>query len=325
MDALLDRTVEPCVQALKDAGLKAEDIDNVILVGGQTRMPLVQEKVKAIFGKAPRKDVDPDEAVAAGAALQGAVLSGDVTDVLLLDVTPLSLGIETLGGVCTQLIEKNTTIPAKASEIFSTATDNQSTVTVHVLQGERERAADNMSLGQFNLEGIAPNLRGTPAIEVVFDIDANGILNVTAKDKVTGRTQSIVIKASSGLSEEQVSRMVSEAEEHAIEDMKFRELAETRNRADEQMHKTRQTIETRKGELVDSDLSAAQEAITALEAAVQGLSKDDIDQCMSALDAVTVRLSRPASETSTEKNQKKTKGSSEENVIDAEFEEFTHE
>ena len=322
VDALIERTVSPCMQALQDAGMKTTDIDNVILVGGQTRMPMVQEKVKAIFGKAPRKDVDPDEAVAAGAALQGAVLSGDVTDVLLLDVAPLSLGIETLGGVFTRLIDKNTTIPAKANETFSTASDNQSAVTVHVLQGERERATDNKSLGQFNLEGIAPSSRGTPEIDVSFDIDANGILNVTAKDKVTGKAQSIVIKASSGLSEEEVARMVSEAEVHATEDLKFRELAETRNRADVQIHEARRTIETSEGQFSGTEKSSVLDAITALEATIQGQSKDAIDQCMSALETITASLSQPTSEASTDKNQTRPTSPSEENVVDAEFEEF---
>ena len=323
VDALIERTVAPCMQALQDAGIETSDIDNVILVGGQTRMPMVQEKVKTIFGKAPRKDVDPDEAVAAGAALQGAVLSGEVSDVLLLDVAPLSLGLETLGGVFTRLIEKNTTIPAKANEIFSTAADNQSSVTVHVLQGERERASDNKSLGQFNLEGISPSTRGTPQIDVSFDIDANGILNVAAKDKVTGKTQSIVIKASSGLSEQEVARMVSDAEEHATEDLKFRELAETRNRADVQIHEARQMIETGDDQLSDSDKSQVAAEITALEAAIQGQSKDDIDQCMSALSATTGSLSQASSKEGTDNNQADTKPASDENVVDAEFEE-TH-
>ena len=324
VEPLIERTVKPCMQALEDAGLKTANIDDVLLVGGQTRMPMVQEKVKAIFGKAPRKDVDPDEAVAAGAALQGAVLSGEVSDVLLLDVAPLSLGIETLGGVFTRLIEKNTTIPAKANETFSTAADNQSSVTVHVLQGERERAADNKSLGQFNLEGIAPSSRGTPEIDVSFDIDANGILNVAAKDKVTGKTQSIVIKASSGLTEQEVARMVSEAEEHATEDAKFRELAATRNRADGQIHKARQLIENTEAQLADTDKSKLEVAITALEAAIQGQSKDAIDQCMSALTATTAALSQPSSRAGTDKNQANSGSAPDEDVVDAEFEETTH-
>ena len=251
------------------------------------------------------------------------MLSGEVSDVLLLDVAPLSLGLETLGGVFTRLIEKNTTIPAKANEIFSTAADNQSSVTVHVLQGERERASDNKSLGQFNLEGISPSTRGTPQIDVSFDIDANGILNVAAKDKVTGKTQSIVIKALPGLSEQEVARMVSDADEHATEDLKFRELAETRNRADVQIHEARQMIETGDDQLSDSDKSQVEAEITALEAAIQGQSKDDIDQCMSALSATTGSLSQASSKEGTDNNQADTKPASDENVVDAEFEE-TH-
>ena len=325
VDALIERTVEPCMQALQDAGLKTSEIDNVILVGGQTRMPRVQEKVTAIFGQAPRKDVDPDEAVAAGAALQGAVLSGDVTDVLLLDVAPLSLGIETLGGVFTRLIEKNTTIPAKANETFSTAADNQSSVTVHVLQGERERASDNKSLGQFNLEGIEPSSRGTPEIDVSFDIDANGILNVSAKDTVTGKTQSIVIKASSGLSDEEVTRMVSEAAEHAAEDGKFRELAETRNRADAQIHAAQRLIDASEGESNTIDTVSVLKAITELEAAIQGQSKEIIDQCMSALTAASNSLSQANAESSSSARQANTKPSVEEHVVDAEFEDVSHD
>ena len=326
VDDLVERTRAPCIQALKDAGMETTDIDNVILVGGQTRMPMVQERVKAIFGKAPRKDVDPDEAVAAGAALQGAVLSGDVSDVLLLDVAPLSLGIETMGGVFTRLIEKNTTIPAKANETFSTAADNQSTVTVHVLQGERDRASDNKSLGQFNLEGITPGARGTPQVDVSFDIDANGILNVAAKDKVTGKTQSIVIKASSGLSEQEVERMVSDAKQHAAEDLKFRELAETRNRADVQIHEARQIVENDEAQFADAEKAAVHAEITALEAAIQGHSKDDMDKCMSVLAATTAALSQSSSQTGTARNQANAKQPSNEDadVVDAEFEETSH-
>src|SRR5512142_340910 len=236
VDELIQRTVEPCRIAVKDAGVKIGDISDVILVGGMTRMPKVQEVVKEFFGKEPRKDVNPDEAVAVGAAIQGSVLSGERKDVLLLDVTPLSLGIETLGGVMTKMIPKNTTIPTKHSEVFSTADDNQPAVTVKVYQGEREMASGNKSLGEFNLEGIAPAPRGMPQIEVTFDIDANGILNVSAKDKATGKEQKIVIKASSGLTEDEIKRMVKDAESHAEEDKKFRELVETRNRADALVH-----------------------------------------------------------------------------------------
>ena len=242
VDDLVERTIEPCKVALNDAGLSASEVDDVILVGGQTRMPKVQEAVKGFFGKEPRKDVNPDEAVAIGAAIQGGVLGGDVKDVLLLDVTPLSLGIETMGGVMTKLIDKNTTIPTKAQQVFSTADDNQTAVTVHVLQGEREMANDNKTIGRFDLSDIPPAPRGVPQIEVTFDIDANGILNVSAKDKATAKEQSIVIKASSGLSDDEVDAMIKDAESHAAEDHKLRELVDARNAADNMIHATNNSL-----------------------------------------------------------------------------------
>jgi len=284
VEDIVQRTVEPCRMALKDAGLKSSDIDEVILVGGQTRMPKVQEVVKSIFGKEPRKDVNPDEAVAVGAAIQAGVLGGDVKDVLLLDVTPLSLGIETLGGVMTKLIERNTTIPTKATQVFSTAEDSQTAVTVHVLQGERERAADNKSLGRFDLTGIPPAPRGMPQVEVTFDIDANGILNVSAKDKATGKAQSIVIRASSGLSDEEIERMVKDAEAHAEEDRRFHELVAARNQADALVHATRKSLEEL-GDKVPAD--ERQEVETAIEALGKAIEGDDKD----AIEAGTRRLS----------------------------------
>jgi len=276
VEDLVERTLEPLKVAIKDAGLNISDIDDVILVGGQTRMPKVQEAVTAFFGKEPRKDVNPDEAVAMGASIQGAVLAGDVTDVLLLDVTPLSLGIETMGGVMTNLIDKNTTIPTKASQTFSTAEDNQSAVTVHVCQGERKMAGQNKSLGKFDLQDIPPAQRGMPQIEVSFDIDANGILNVSAKDKATGKEQSIVIKASSGLSDDEVEQMIRDAEAHAEEDKKFQEMVETRNQADGLIHATKKTMEDEKVVFEDGEKEAIEAAITALEEAIKGDDKDAI-------------------------------------------------
>ena len=277
VEDLIARTVEPCKTALKDAGLAPSDISDVILVGGQTRMPKVQQMVKNIFGKDPRKDVNPDEAVAVGAAIQAGVLSGDVKDVLLLDVTPLSLGIETLGGVMTKLIEKNTTIPTKASQVFSTADDNQSAVTVHVLQGERDRAAANKSLGRFDLADIPPAPRGVPQIEVTFDIDANGILNVSAKDKATGKEQSIVIRASSGLSDDEIDRMVEDAKAHADEDRKFHELVNARNQADNLVHATKKTLQELGDKVEAGEKSEIEAAIAALEEAIKTDDKDDIE------------------------------------------------
>jgi molecular chaperone DnaK len=291
VEDLVKRTLDPCKTALKDAGLSASDIDDVILVGGQTRMPMVQSTVTDFFGKEPRKDVNPDEAVAMGAAIQGGVLGGDVKDVLLLDVTPLSLGIETMGGVMTKLIEKNTTIPTNASQVFSTADDNQTAVTVHVLQGEREQAAGNKSLGRFDLSDIPPAPRGVPQIEVSFDIDANGILNVSAKDKATGKEQSIKITASSGLSDDEIEKMVQDAEAHAEEDKKFHELVTARNQADGMIHATKKSME----ELGDDKLEAGEKeaieaAIADLEEAVKGSDVAVIEEKTKALAEASAKM-----------------------------------
>ncbi|HFD80169.1 MAG TPA: molecular chaperone DnaK [Gammaproteobacteria bacterium] len=291
VEDLITRTIDPCKLALKDAGVSVSEIDDVILVGGQTRMPKVQEAVQEFFGKEPRKDVNPDEAVAIGAAIQGGVLGGEVKDVLLLDVTPLSLGIETLGGVMTKLIEKNTTIPTKATQVFSTADDNQSAVTVHVLQGEREMASANKSLGRFDLTDIPPAPRGVPQIEVTFDIDANGILNVSAKDKATGKEQSIVIKASSGLSEDEVERMIKDAEAHADEDRKFHELADARNAADNMIHATEKSLKELGEDKVSADEKAAiEKAIEELKEAAKGDDKTLIETKTTALAELSGKL-----------------------------------
>ncbi len=319
VEDLVERTVGPCRQALDDAGLKLADIDDVILVGGQTRMPLVQRKVREIFGREPRKDVNPDEAVAVGAAIQGAVLAGDVKDVLLLDVTPLSLGVETLGGVMTRLIERNTTIPTKATEAFSTADDNQSVVTVHVLQGERDRAADNKSLGKFNLTDIRPAPRGMAQVEVTFDIDANGILNVSAKDRETGKAQSIVIRASSGLAEEEVQRMISEAQAHAAEDRRFRELAEARNQADGIAHQARKVLAERGDTLPQSDREALERALEALSATLAGDDRDEIERQGRALAERLGAL--PQTQAGSQGDARGAAGAANDDVVDAEFEE----
>jgi molecular chaperone DnaK len=326
VEDLIERTIAPCRTALKDAGVKIDEISDVILVGGQTRMPKVQEKVKEIFGKEPRKDVNPDEAVAVGAAIQGGVLKGEVKDVLLLDVTPLSLGIETLGGVMTKLIQKNTTIPTKASQVFSTAEDNQSAVTIHVLQGEREMASGNKSLGQFNLSDIPPAPRGMPQIEVTFDIDANGILHVSAKDKATGKENKITIKANSGLSEEEIQRMEADAAAHADEDRKARELVDARNAADGMVHSVKKSL-AEHGDKLDADEKAKIEsAITEVEEALKGDDKDTIEAKTNALMEASHKLAEKVYAQQAESGAGAEAGAQTEkpvddNIVDAEFEE----
>jgi molecular chaperone DnaK len=327
VEELINKTVGPCKTAIKDAGVSLSDISDVILVGGMTRMPKVQEKVKEIFNQEPRKDVNPDEAVAVGAAIQGGVLKGEVKDVLLLDVTPLSLGIETLGGVMTKLIQKNTTIPTKAQQSFSTADDNQQAVTIHVMQGEREMARDNKSLGQFNLEGIPPAPRGMPQIEVTFDIDANGILHVSAKDKATGKENKITIKASSGLSEAEIQRMVKDAEAHADEDRKTRELVDTRNQADSTVHMVRKALSEHGDKLGADEKGKIEAAIKSTEEAMKGNDKDAIEAAMRDLSQISQKLgermyaqenagAQPGGD-----GQSQQPGGGEGDVVDAEFEE----
>ena len=326
VEDLVEKSLKPMQLALDDAKLSLNDIDEVLLVGGQTRMPLVQEKVKNFFGKEAKKDLNPDEAVALGAAIQGSVLSGDTKDVLLLDVTPLTLGIETLGGVATPLIEKNTTIPTQKSQVFSTAEDNQSAVTVHVIQGERKQASENKSLGQFNLEDIPPAQRGMPQIEVTFDLDANGILNVSAKDKKTGKEQSIVIKASSGLSDEDIEKMVKDAEANAEEDKKFEGLVQAENNADMLVHATRKTVDESGDKLSDDEKESIEKAVTDLENAIKEENIDSIEASTKSLNDVLTPLSEKLYQAGEDQGvSEEPNNSDDENTVEAEFEEVKEE
>ena len=325
VEDLVERTLAPVKQALEDAGHSTSEINDVILVGGQTRMPLVQEKVTAFFNKEPRRDVNPDEAVAMGASIQGAVLAGDVKDVLLLDVTPLSLGIETMGGVMTALIEKNTTIPTKKTQVFSTAEDNQTAVTIHVLQGERKQAGQNKSLGRFDLADIPPAPRGMPQVEVAFDIDANGILNVSAKDKATGKEQSIVIKASSGLSDEEIEKMVKDAEANAEADRQFEEMISARNTADSMIHATKKSMADAGEKLTDEEKAPVESAISELEEALKVDDKDQIIAKTSALTEASAKIAEKLYATAdagtTDTGTDAGSSEPEDDVVDAEFEE----
>ena len=328
VEDLVDKSLEPLKLALKDAKLDKTEINEILLVGGQTRMPLVQKKVSEFFGKDPRKDLNPDEAVAVGAAIQGSVLSGDTTDVLLLDVTPLTLGIETLGGVSTPLIEKNTTIPTQKSQVFSTAEDNQTAVTVHVIQGERTQAAQNKSLGQFNLTDIPPAARGMPQIEVSFDLDANGILNVSAKDKNTGKEQSIVIKASSGLSDDDIEKMVKDAEANAEDDKKFEELVKTKNNADMLVHATRKTIEESEDKLSEDEKKQVEDAVVSLEEAIASENIESIESSTKSLNDVLTPLTQKLYKQEAPEGQAESNPENEDssdNTVDAEFEEVKEE